>query len=123
MALTITDTWITSDLTDAYAEFRPHAAADGNGAWVMSLRASRLFDRNQAISAMTIEELRASARLRSLGPDEALIAVLEAELRAQTTCTSCRGGGIVPAADCSCAGPGHSCSPRPCPDCRGAGHR
>lgn len=78
MALTITDTHMTSDLTDARAEFRPDAAADGRGAWVLSQGryASRLLDRNQAISAMTIEEEQARPQ-----PDHALIGSLERELR------------------------------------------
>jgi hypothetical protein len=75
MALTITDTEMTSDLTDARAEFRPHAAADGSGAWVVSTRAARLLDRNQAITALTIAEERARPE-----PNEALIAALESEL-------------------------------------------
>jgi hypothetical protein len=77
MALTITDTEITSDLTGARAEYRPHASADGNGAWVVypSPWAARLFDRNQAITAMTIAEERARPE-----PDQALIASLESEL-------------------------------------------
>lgn len=76
MALTITDTEITSDLTRTRAEFRPHAAANGSGAWVVSSRTARLFDRNQAISAITIEE----EKTRPL-PDQALIDSLESELR------------------------------------------
>jgi hypothetical protein len=77
MALTITDTKITSDAVPAYAEFRRHAAADGNGAWVVYLSpyAGRLFDRNQAISAMTVEEEKAGP-----APDQALIASLKSEL-------------------------------------------
>jgi hypothetical protein len=85
MALTITDTSITSDAVPAHAEFRQHAAADGNGAWVMRHDGGpgpipgyrgRLLDRDQAISAMTIEEEKASPT-----PDPALIASLEIELR------------------------------------------
>jgi hypothetical protein len=75
MALTITDTYISSDLTEAYAEFRPHAAANGHGAWVVLGRHGRLFDRNQAISAMTIEEEKVRPE-----PNQALIDSLESEL-------------------------------------------
>ena len=78
MSLTITDRLITSDLTEARAEFHPHAAADGDGAWVVfgTRYASRLFDRNQAISAMTIAE-----ELTRAEPDPVLIVSLESELR------------------------------------------
>ena len=77
MSLAITDTMITSDVTAAFAVFRPYAAIDGRcGAWVMSTRSGRLFDRCQAISAMTIEEEKARPE-----PDQALIASLESELR------------------------------------------
>lgn len=78
MALTITDTLITSDLTDARAAFikpRPHVPADGNGAWIVSTRPECLFDRNQAISAMTIEEEQVKPQ-----PNRALLAALESEL-------------------------------------------
>jgi hypothetical protein len=77
MALTITETLITSDMTPARAEYRPHAAGDGSGAWVVSTRTARLLDRNQAISAMTIAEERTRP-----GPEQnrALIEALENEL-------------------------------------------
>jgi len=76
MTLSITDTLMTSDLTDTRAEFRPHAAADGRGAWVVSTRYGRLLDHNQAISAMTIAEEQAKPQ-----PDRLLIDSLESELR------------------------------------------
>jgi hypothetical protein len=64
MSLTITDDRITSDEISAYAEFRPNVAASGRGAWVVFFGDAqpawpyqgRLFDRNQAITAMTLEE-------------------------------------------------------------------
>jgi hypothetical protein len=83
MALNITDTEITSDQSGARAEFRPHAAG-GNGAWVVIYDDvlapvppyyGKWFDRNQAISALTIEEEKAGP-----APDLALIASLESEL-------------------------------------------
>jgi len=40
----------------ATARFSQHAAADGNGAWIVSTHASRLFTRNQAITALTLAE-------------------------------------------------------------------
>jgi hypothetical protein len=78
MTLRITGTSITSDMTGATAEFRPHAAADGRGAWVVSLPylRTRLLDRNQAISALTAAEERARP-----DPDWLLIDSLESELQ------------------------------------------
>lgn len=77
MALTITDTAIYSDEVGFYAQFRPHAAADGKGAWAVfgGGMGGRLFDRNQAITAMTLLEERGRPN-----PDRALIASLESEL-------------------------------------------
>jgi len=40
----------------ATARFSQHAAADGNGAWIVSTRPARLFGRNQAITALTLAE-------------------------------------------------------------------
>jgi hypothetical protein len=40
----------------ATAEFTEHAAADGQGAWVVSRHPGRLFTRNQAITAMVLAE-------------------------------------------------------------------
>jgi hypothetical protein len=40
----------------ATAEFREHAAADGQGAWTVSCHPGRLFTRNQAITAMVLAE-------------------------------------------------------------------
>jgi hypothetical protein len=36
--------------------FSPHAAADGQGRWIMSGLPRRLFTRNQAITAMVLAE-------------------------------------------------------------------
>jgi hypothetical protein len=33
----------------ATARFRQHAAADGKGAWIVSIHPARMFSRNQAI--------------------------------------------------------------------------
>jgi len=60
MTLTITDTLITSDLTEVQAEFRPHAAADGSGAWVVSDRPNRLFTEDEAVRAVRSAEERVS---------------------------------------------------------------
>jgi hypothetical protein len=40
----------------AIARFSPDAAADGNGAWIVSTHAARLFTRNQAITALVLAE-------------------------------------------------------------------
>jgi hypothetical protein len=51
MALNITDTEIASDLVATRTEFRPDAAADGRGAWIVSDRPGRLFTLELAITA------------------------------------------------------------------------
>jgi hypothetical protein len=40
----------------ATARFSQYVAADGNGAWIVSTHASRLFTHNQAITALTLAE-------------------------------------------------------------------
>ena len=40
----------------ATARFSKDAAADGNGAWIVSTHPARLFNRNQAITALTLAE-------------------------------------------------------------------
>ena len=57
----------------AYARFSEYAAADGNGAWIVSTRPARLFTRDQAITALTVAELGESGY--------PLVAALQAELR------------------------------------------
>jgi hypothetical protein len=42
--------------TIATARFSQHAAAGGNGAWIVSTHPARLFSRNQAITALTLAE-------------------------------------------------------------------
>ena len=44
------------DRVVATARFSQHAAADGNGAWIVSTHPARLFSRNQAITALTLVE-------------------------------------------------------------------
>ena len=59
MAIRITDDAMTLELDDrvvATARFSEHAAADGNGAWIVSTHPASLFTRNQAITAMTLAE-------------------------------------------------------------------
>ena len=40
----------------ATARFSRHAAANGNGAWIVSTHPTRLFTRNDAITALTLAE-------------------------------------------------------------------
>jgi hypothetical protein len=57
--LEITDEYIsltTGGEVIATARFSQHAAADGNGAWIVSTHPARLFSRNQAITALTLAE-------------------------------------------------------------------
>ena len=64
MAIRITDDTMTLQIGDrvvATARFSEHAAADGNGAWIVSTHPARLFSRNQAITALTLAERLASA--------------------------------------------------------------
>jgi hypothetical protein len=59
MALRITDDTMTLEVGDrvvATARFSEHAAADGNGAWIVSTHPAQLFTCNQAITALTVAE-------------------------------------------------------------------
>jgi hypothetical protein len=47
-------TLVIGDNVIATARFSQHAAADGNGAWIVSTHPARLFTRNQAITALTL---------------------------------------------------------------------
>ena len=49
-------TLVIGDNVIATARFSQHAAADGNGAWIVSTHPARLFTRNQAITALTLAE-------------------------------------------------------------------
>jgi hypothetical protein len=55
----ITEDRMWSDVSPATAAFRPDAAADGGGAWVVSWLTSRLLTRSQAVTAMTLAETAA----------------------------------------------------------------
>jgi hypothetical protein len=68
MALTITDTEITSDEVGEAAYLR-------DGLWFVTGWPGRAMDRNQAITAMTITEERARPE-----PNRLLLASLESEL-------------------------------------------
>ena len=64
MAIEINEDFMTLTVGDhivATARFSQHAAADGNGAWIVSTHPARLFSRNQAITALTLAERLATA--------------------------------------------------------------
>ena len=52
MAIFITGTEMTSDITATRAEFRDHATADGRGAWIVSDEPDQLLTCDEAFSAM-----------------------------------------------------------------------
>ena len=59
MAGRIDDDFMTAEYDGrvvATARFSPHAAADGQGAWIVSGLPRRLFTRDQAITAMVLAE-------------------------------------------------------------------
>jgi hypothetical protein len=59
MAIRINEDLMTLAVDDrvvATARFSEHAAADGNGAWIVSTHPARLFSRNQVITALTLAE-------------------------------------------------------------------
>jgi hypothetical protein len=59
MAIQIEDNLMTLTVDDtvvATARFSRHAAGIGNGAWIVSTHPTRLFNRNEAITAMVLAE-------------------------------------------------------------------
>ena len=59
MAVRIEDNFMALEVDGAVvatARFSTDAAADGNGAWIVSTHPARLFYRNQAITALTLAE-------------------------------------------------------------------
>ena len=59
MAARINDDYMTAEYDGrviATARSSSHAAADGQGAWIVPDHPSRLFTRNQAITAMVLAE-------------------------------------------------------------------
>ena len=59
MAIQINDDHMTLVIDDnvvATARFSKHAAADGNGAWIVSTHPARQFTRSQAITTLTLAE-------------------------------------------------------------------
>lgn len=59
----------------ATARFSEHAA-DGNGAWIVSTHPAQLFDRNDAITALSIAERLAAG----YGDDDAFVTSWRAEI-------------------------------------------
>jgi hypothetical protein len=60
MSLRITDDRITSDATTETATTRPSATADADDTWIVSWLPNRPFDRNAAITAMTLADTLAA---------------------------------------------------------------
>ena len=59
MAILISDESMTLEVSGAViatARFSQYAAADGNGAWIVSTRPARLFSRSQAIRALSVAQ-------------------------------------------------------------------
>ena len=59
MAARIEDHYMTAEFDGrvvATARYSSHVAADGQGAWIVSGLPRRLFNRNQAITAMVLAE-------------------------------------------------------------------
>jgi hypothetical protein len=79
MAIRITDDAMTLEIDNpvvATARFRGHAAADGNGAWIVSTHPARLFTRDQAITALitvtgALSPVPSSVTVQPIMPDDA----------------------------------------------------
>ena len=59
MAIRITNDMMTLEIDNrvvATARYKAYAAADGNGAWIVSTCPARLFTCDQAVTALTIAE-------------------------------------------------------------------
>jgi hypothetical protein len=79
MALHISNDTMTLEIGHrvvATARFSSHAAADGNGAWIVSTHPARLFSRDQAITALTLAERLAAG----YGDDDLLVMSWRKEL-------------------------------------------
>ena len=64
MAIQISDAFMAVEANGAViatARFSQYAAADGNGAWIVSTHPARLFSRSQAITALSLAERLAEA--------------------------------------------------------------
>lgn len=79
MAVRIEDNFMALEVDGAVvatARFSKDAAADGNGAWIVSTHPARLFYRDQAITALTLAERLAVG----FGDDDPFVKSWRAEL-------------------------------------------
>lgn len=79
MAIQVSEDFMALEVNGAVvvtARFSQHAAADGNGAWIVSAHPARLFSRNQAITALTLAERLAAGH----GDDDPFVKSWRAEL-------------------------------------------
>ena len=79
MAIQIEDTFMVLEVSGAIvatARFSKDAAADGNGAWIVSTHPARLFSRDQAITALTLAERLAAG----FGDDDPFVKAWRKEL-------------------------------------------
>jgi hypothetical protein len=65
MAITTSDTLMTEPESGHQARWRPHAAADGAGAWVSTRAPGRLLDHGEAFSSLVLAELEAHGHAAS----------------------------------------------------------
>jgi hypothetical protein len=79
MAIQVSDNFMALEIGGAIiatARFSKDAAADGNGAWIVSAHPARLFTRSQAITALTLAERSAAG----FGEDDPLVVIWRKEL-------------------------------------------
>jgi hypothetical protein len=79
MAVRIEDNFMALEVDGAVvatARFCKDAAADGNGAWIVSIHPLRLFYRDQAITALTLAERLAAG----FGDDDPFVKAWRKEL-------------------------------------------
>jgi hypothetical protein len=79
MAIQVSDDFLALEVNEtviATARFSPYAAADGNGAWIVSTHPARLFSRHQAVTALTLAERLAAG----YGDDDPFVQSWRAEL-------------------------------------------
>ena len=79
MAIRIEDNFMALEVDErvvATARFSKDAAADGNGAWIVSTHPARLFYRDQAITALTLAERLAAG----YGDDDPFVKTWRKEL-------------------------------------------
>jgi hypothetical protein len=79
MAIRIDDSYMSAEVAGrvvATARFSRYTAADGNGAWIVSWCTNRLFNRDEAITALTVAELLAIG----YADDDSVVVSLREEL-------------------------------------------